>query len=146
MSSPAPLAGRWRRLFAGVLDLVIIAIVSTPFGWTGWQHAGEAGKSMWGRMPFGHAFIGSIIAFFYFWLLHSYWNGQTVGKKVFGMRVVRETGQKATVGQIAIREAVRVVLSWVCCVGALIDLGWILFDPRKQALHDKAGKTIVVDA
>ncbi|MEU7749099.1 hypothetical protein [Nonomuraea sp. NPDC049158] len=31
-------------------------------------------------------------------------------------------------------------------MGGLLDLGWILFDPRKQALHDKAAKTVVVNA
>ncbi|MBE1563440.1 RDD family protein [Nonomuraea africana] len=29
---------------------------------------------------------------------------------------------------------------------SIVDDGWILFDRRKQALHDKAAKTVVVDA
>lgn len=43
------------------------------------------------------------------------------------------------------RQAVEIVLSWLCCLG-LVNLAWILFDRRKQALHDKAARTLVVDA
>ncbi|MFI9557102.1 RDD family protein [Nonomuraea endophytica] len=141
-----PLAGRWRRLVSGILDEIIIAIVSVPFSWNSWTYIWDSSRGIWERIPTQHVFLQSVIAFLYFWLLHSYWNGQTVGKKIFGMRVVQENGGKATVGQVAIREAVRTVLSWLCCIGALLDLGWILFDHRKQALHDKAAKTLVVDA
>ena len=33
-----------------------------------------------------------------------------------------------------------------CGIGGLIDVAWILWDPRKQALHDKVAKTLVVTA
>ncbi|WP_220134318.1 RDD family protein [Nonomuraea soli] len=142
----APLAGRWRRLFAGILDMIIVSIVSSPFGWTSYQEVWNSNLEIWERVPVEHVIPMSIIGFLYFWLLHSFWNGQTVGKKVFGMRVVAVDGSKASVGQIAVRELVRELMSWLCCVGTLIDLGFILFDDRKQAVHDKAGKTLVVDA
>ena len=148
MGSPPPLqplAGRWRRLFAGILDAIIVAIVSAPFG-TSWEMVWDSSKGVWDRVPVQHALIASIISFLYYWLLHAFWNGQTLGKKLFGMRVVQENGSKITVGQAALRQVVEVVLSWLCCIGGLLDLGWILFDPRKQALHDKAAKTLVVDA
>lgn len=143
---PRPLAGRWRRLFAGVLDGIIVGIVSAPFSWTSWTYAWDSHKGVWDRYPAQHTFLAGIVAFLYFWLLHAYWNGQTVGKKVFGMRVVQVDGTRIGVGQAALRQAVETVLSWLCCVGGLLDLGWILFDPRKQALHDKAARTVVVDA
>ncbi|WP_327089415.1 RDD family protein [Nonomuraea sp. NBC_01738] len=146
MTTPPPLAGRWRRLFAGIFDQIIIAIVSVPFSWNSWEYVWDSSKGVWDRVPVQHVFLSSVIAFFYYWLLHAYWNGQTVGKKVFGMRVVAENGSRITVGQAAIRQAVMSVLSWLCCIGELLDLGWILFDSRKQALHDKAAKTLVVDA
>jgi hypothetical protein len=39
-----------------------------------------------------------------------------------------------------------VFLAWLCRLVSLLDLGWILFDPREQAPHDKAAKTVVVNA
>lgn len=145
MGLPPPgLAGRWRRLFAGVLDWLIVNVITTPFTWTTWTYAWDAG--VWTRYPVEHTFFAGLVAFLYFWLLHTFWNGQTLGKKLFGIRVVAESGGSMGVGQVAVRQAVESVLVWFCCLGALLDLGWILFDPRKQALHDKAARTVVVIA
>jgi uncharacterized RDD family membrane protein YckC len=101
---------------------------------------------VWDRYPVEHTFLAGTVAFLYFWLLHAFWNGQTLGKKLWAIRVVQETGARIGVGQAAVRQGVETVLAWLCCVGALLDLGWILFDPRKQALHDKAARTVVVRA
>ncbi|GAA3577991.1 hypothetical protein GCM10022419_069190 [Nonomuraea rosea] len=147
MGLPPPgLAGRWRRLFAGVLDWLIVNIVSAPFSWTSWEYAWDGNKGVWDRFPVEHTFLAGLVAFLYFWLLHAFWNGQTLGKKLFGMRVVQDSGGRIGVGQAAVRQAVASALEWLCCVGLLLDLGWILFDPRKQALHDKAARTVVVNA
>ncbi|SDH22091.1 Uncharacterized membrane protein YckC, RDD family [Sinosporangium album] len=140
-----PLGGRWRRLFAGILDGIIIGILALPFTWQTWGFVWTLGGSAWSKASIGQAYIIALIAFLYYWLLHAYWNGQTIGKKVFGLRVVSETGTRAGVGQVAIRQGVMAVLSWLCCLW-IIDLGWILFDPRKQAAHDKAARTLVVDS
>ncbi|MEZ0073422.1 RDD family protein [Planotetraspora sp. GP83] len=140
-----PLAGRWRRLFAGVTDGIIVAALSAPFTWTEWKVVSDTATGTASRVNVTHTFLAGLIGFLYFWLLQSFWNGQTLGKKAFGMRVVRETGEPAAKGQIAVRQVVEILLAWLCCLG-IIDLAWILFDRRKQALHDKAAKTLVVDA
>ncbi|MEU6718546.1 RDD family protein [Nonomuraea sp. NPDC046802] len=146
MGSPPGLAGRWRRLFAGVLDWIIVNVVSAAFNWTSWDYVWNAQRGAWDRFPVEHTFVVSLLAFLYFWLFHAFWNGQTLGKRLFGIRVVQENGVKLGVGQAAVRQAVATVLEWLCCIGLLLDLGWILFDPRKQALHDKAARTVVVNA
>ncbi|WP_433434585.1 RDD family protein [Nonomuraea sp. CA-141351] len=146
MGSPPGLAGRWRRLFAGVLDWFIVNVISVPFDWQSWTYVWDPGRGAWDRYPVQHTFLAGLVAFLYFWLLHAFWNGQTLGKRLFGMRVVQDNGAGITVMQAAVRQAVESALAWVCCVGLLLDLGWILFDPRKQALHDKAARTVVVNA
>lgn len=140
-----PLAGRWRRLFAGILDAIIVGVISSPLTYGSWSVALDPETGALERINLGYTFLAALIGFLYYWLLHAYWNGQTLGKKLFGMRVVQETGQRITVGQAAVRQLVELVLASLCCLG-IVDLGWILFDPRKQALHDKAAKTLVVDA
>ncbi|GGO08612.1 hypothetical protein GCM10010116_17480 [Microbispora rosea subsp. aerata] len=97
------------------------------------------------RIPVGNGLAIGVIAFLYYWLLQSFCDGRTVGKKLFGMRVVRDTGEPADPGRIAVRQAVEIALGWLCCLG-VVNLAWILFDRRKQALHDKAAQTLVVDA
>ncbi|WP_067135393.1 RDD family protein [Microtetraspora malaysiensis] len=139
------LAGRWRRLFAGIFDIIVVAIISSPVVWTSWHIVKHPQTGTVTLVDVTHTYLASIVGFLYYWLFHAYWKGQTPGKKIFGMRVVRENGERIGVGQAAVRQLTEVVLAWLCCLW-ILDLGWIVFDGRKQALHDKTARTLVVDA
>lgn len=144
------LASRWARLGAGILDLIIVGIVagliSIPF--INWDRVvnPETGSSFYNGAQVGTNAVSVIVAFLYFWLMHAKW-GQTLGKMLLRIRVVRdEDGQAITTGQALGRSAFYSVLGGICgCIG-LIDVLWILFDPRKQALHCKVARTVVVNA
>ena len=82
------------------------------------------------------------------------WRGATPGKMLFGM-VVRRTGGPGRLSVVdALRRQVLTVVSnlvaLVPLVGLLgsalsvIDPAWLLWDPRRQALHDKVADTVVV--
>jgi hypothetical protein len=77
----------------------------------------------------------------YFTLLPTWWRGQTVGKRVLGLRVVELTGKP---------------LGPMTCFGryggyaaglATGGLGFlqVLWDPNRQAVQDKLAHTVVVD-
>lgn len=77
----------------------------------------------------------------YFSLLPFWWKGQTVGKRLFGLRVVELTGKP---------------LGLMTCFGryggyaaglATGGLGFlqVLWDPNRQAVQDKLAHTVVVD-
>jgi uncharacterized RDD family membrane protein YckC len=70
-----------------------------------------------------------------FWLLA----GQTPGKRVMGLRIVRTDGKRVGFG-----NALRRVLGFF--VSSILFLGfmWILFDNRRQGFHDKIAGTFVV--
>ena len=146
----AGLASRWARLAAGILDLILVGIVagliSIPF--VNWDRVvdPEPGTSMYNGAQVGTNAISVVIAFLYFWLMHAK-RGQTLGKMLLRIRVVRdEDGQAISNGQALGRSAFYSVLGGICgCIG-LIDILWILFDPRKQALHCKVAHTVVVKA
>jgi uncharacterized RDD family membrane protein YckC len=70
-----------------------------------------------------------------FWMLA----GQTPGKRLMGVRVVRSDGGRLHLGN-AIRRELAYVLSGILFLGYL----WILFDNRRQGWHDKLAGTIVV--
>ena len=90
---------------------------------------------------FKNSFLSLVIYFSYFWL-SSYFYGATIGKKLFDLRVVDDkTGKKLTLGQAFIREVVgRFVSAVVFALGFI----WILFDEKRQGWHDKIANTIVV--
>ena len=69
--------------------------------------------------------------------------GATPGKRIVRTRVVdQDTG-----GPIGYRRAlVRRIVYLVGGIAFYIDWVWLLFDRRKQALHDKAARSLVVKA
>ncbi len=76
-------------------------------------------------------------------------NGQTIGKKLVGIKVVRSDGSRASLARIFwLRNVVNVLPSLVPFVGSFyffIDHGLIFLDSR-QCVHDKIADTIVVMA
>ena len=72
-----------------------------------------------------------------FWMLA----GQTIGKRMMGLRVVRTNGQRVTFWA-AVRRQIGYAISAILFLGYL----WILFDNRRQGFHDKLAGTYVVYA
>ncbi|MFJ6216427.1 RDD family protein [Streptomyces sp. NPDC092296] len=136
-----PLGGLGRRLLARIIDAVLIgALVSLVLGWfVNWNNrSGEATLSI----------VGGLVYWVYESLMLSR-DGQTVGKKVTKVRVARLVDGGVPVGGIAWTRAAVYSLPSVLCCGfwVIIDGGWCLFDrPYRQCLHDKAARTVVVDA
>jgi uncharacterized RDD family membrane protein YckC len=76
-------------------------------------------------------------------------NGQTIGKKMTGIKVVRADGSKASLGRIFwLRNVVNGIPSAIPLLGyvyVLVD-HLLIFSDKRQCLHDKIADTIVVNA
>ncbi|QFG24814.1 RDD family protein [Actinomadura sp. WMMB 499] len=146
----AGLASRWARLAAGIIDLIVLSIISglisLPF--VNWSQVvdPEPGEYAYDGVQVWTNLIAIIVGFLYFWLMHAKW-GQTLGKMLLRIRVVRaDDGGPVVSSQAAARSAFYSVLGGICgCIG-FIDVLWILWDRRRQALHDKIARTVVVKA
>jgi uncharacterized RDD family membrane protein YckC len=75
-------------------------------------------------------------------LFEAIWNGQTPGKRLAGIRVVRANGLPVTFLQVVIRNLLRIIdyLPGWYALGALC----LLFSKRHQRLGDLAAGTVVV--
>ena len=69
--------------------------------------------------------------------------GTSPGKRALGLRIVdADTGEPMTIKQAAIRT-----LGYLLCFASGgIGFLWMLFNPRRQGLHDLMANTVVVDA
>jgi uncharacterized RDD family membrane protein YckC len=88
------------------------------------------------------AILASWVA--YFVLLEWLWNGQTIGKRRAGLRVIGTDGEPARFTAVLIRNVLRLVdflPAWYA-VGVVM----IFLTPRSQRLGDLAGGTYVVRA
>ena len=90
-------------------------------------------------------FIGYLI-----WWLIVLGRGQTPGKQLLGIRVVRADGTPSDWGWTFLREfgvkfIVVGVVGSVVFFAWLVDSLWAFWDKDHQALHDKIMKTVVID-
>lgn len=124
------------RLLAVIIDSLIVGI---PFGIIAAAlHQGTNGQ----------AGIGGLEAIVFIGYLAYMWSsrGQSIGMMPFNLKVVdADTGGPLTMPKAIIRAVVLYAefLFCVCIVGLVAGL-WMLWDPRKQGIHDKAAGTVVL--
>jgi len=80
-------------------------------------------------------------ALVYFSLLPAWWRGQTLGKRLFGLRVVELTGKPMT-AMLGFKRYGGYAAAMATGGVGLLQLLW---DPNRQAIQDKTAHTVVVD-
>lgn len=144
------LASRMARLGAALIDAFIFVVPAMLSALMipnlGLNEAGDiTGLSNSVIALYGLAALGFMA--YQLVLLHRH--GQTLGKKLVGVRIVRRDGSRATLGRIVgLRIAVPGVIGWIPLLGPLFGLANVLFifGDDKRCLHDRFADTIVVDA
>ena len=142
-----PLAGVGTRLLAALLDaliivgaillaLLVILLVGIIIAQ---QPHGLAAGSVLGA--FTLLFLFGFI-FVYYAGLELLWDGQTVGKRVLKLRVLRDNGTPVDAAAVLARTVVRLVD--FLPVGYLVGLISMVVDGRARRLGDIVGGTIVV--
>ena len=138
------LAGGGNRGFAALVDFTLATLIFGGAFYLFSLAAGAFGLSAVGPY-FGIATLLTFaIAWSYFILLEWLGNGQTIGKRMFGLRVIADDGAPAGFIAILVRNLVRVVdfLPGFYGFGLLA----IVVSPRSQRLGDLAAGTFVVRA
>jgi uncharacterized RDD family membrane protein YckC len=136
------LAGAGNRGFAAIADFLIVVVLTFAVGFA-FQTltAMEPSLNDWAGWV---VFFELLIAWLYFVLLEWLWNGQTIGKRIFGLRVISEDGEPARFVAVIVRNLVRVVDFLPVLYG--IGLVTLIVSSRSQRLGDYAGGTFVVRA
>jgi len=119
-------AGFWRRFVAWIIDGILLGAVSgiLMFIISAQQTA---------------SWLGSVIGIVYivgFWT----WRGQTPGKMVMGVKIIKTDGSPIGIGRAILRYIGYLVSAIIIFIGYLM----IAWDGRKQGLHDKIAGTYVV--
>ena len=137
------LAGAGNRGFAAVVDFVIATIIAFTanliLSWLGVFN--QASFFLLGGLTL---IVALVLIWAYFILLEWLWNGQTIGKRMYRLRVINEDGSPAQFTAVLIRNLLRLVdfLPALYGVGVLV----IVLSPKSQRLGDLAAGTYVVRA
>ncbi|HEY0940971.1 MAG TPA: RDD family protein [Steroidobacter sp.] len=144
------LAGRGERFGAAILDSIIAGLFVAPL-FIGANFQALAAKdyaNAFSPVGLGIAALGSLaLLVFTAYLVHK--NGQTIGKKIVGIKVVRTDFSRASLSRIFwLRNVVNAIPGVIPFIGnfySLVDHLFI-FGERRQCLHDKIASTLVVKA
>ncbi len=122
------------RTVAKLIDVSLFVAIGAPLTWLAWRAWSTTGPLF--------AFVPGLMAFgFWFYtVLAEYLYSQTLGKYLLGLRVVRESGARITLGQSFVRQ-----LPLLFQV-ALIDIFFALFTEKSQRAAELLSKTRVVRA
>lgn len=130
-SVPAPgaqfaYAGWWRRVFALVLDAVVVGIALSAIDRTT-----------------GAPLDDIVLAPAYFAVFPAVAGGITPGKAALGIAIRRVDG--TTIGLVrSLWRVLSMWLLWVTVVGAIVDVVLAGADEKRQSVHDKLAGTIVL--
>jgi len=143
-------ADRGTRLGAAILDsiffmaAVYLPLIVAAAAAGASPNASEDQVGMGVAIGFGVALIGFIV-WCWFTIVYMKRNGQSLGKKVTGIKVVRSDGSPVSLARLI---WMRNVLNWVISIIPLYGLidSLFIFGESRQCLHDKIADTIVVKA
>jgi uncharacterized RDD family membrane protein YckC len=152
------MASRWSRFWASFVDGLIVGLPFVP------SYMAAAPQALMGQRRFtaltmwvelartGTVFylgvlVLLIVLCFVAVLVHR--NGQSIGKKLLGIKDVRTDGSPASLGRIfGLRYVVNTLLTMIPIIGglyALVDV-LMIFGSAKRCCHDYIADTIVVRA
>ncbi|HEY9576154.1 MAG TPA: RDD family protein [Pseudobacillus sp.] len=130
-------AGFWMRFWAYLLDLIVVGSISRLLIYPLFRAAdidiGSGGI-------FSAVNIATAIVFYLYFVLMTKWWGQTIGKMVFGLKVISLTDSGLSWKTVLFREWIGRYLS------VTIPFLYVLvaFLSKKQGLHDYfAGTTVI---
>ncbi len=144
MAASGNLASPGMRIVGGLIDVVILVVIYGILA-IFFISVGDAWQLGFFRAPLSLAGVLSVVInigyFAYFWSSR----GASVGMMPFGLKVRdMATGQYPTMGKAALRGLIW-TLEYALTFGLVGAVGWLwmLWDPQKQAIHDKIAGTIV---
>ena len=131
-----------RRLGAFIVDRIALHMFFSLLIWRWWNPFDyDYDIIHWGWHIWGFNVIRETINIIYYSLMESSRYQGTLGKIAMGIKVVDHNNQRLEFPRALLRNLSKILS------GFLLGLGYIMiiFDDRKQGLHDKIADTLVVN-
>lgn len=138
---PLHYAGALRRLSAFLIDAVVVVFMVTGGAVALGPYLKNETSPFFAVAAFGLFIVQVILPFFYV-IGFTAASGATPGKRALGIRVIQASGEeKLGLETVFLREVAGKFVSL-----SFLGIGFlmILWDKKKQGLHDKIAKTVVV--
>ena len=136
ISSKITIAKWTNRFFAWLIDFAIISIVSTSIVFAIFGTIEFEDYNIWAESI---QFFPTSILFFLYWTILEYKTGQTIGKKILGLKTTDMYGNNPSLKGIMISSFGKAFL-----IPIDVFFGLILTNKKRQRIFNKLGDTIVI--
>lgn len=130
-------AGFWMRLWAYLIDLVVVMSIQklliVPF----FRAIGVTADTGW-LSPVNWA-MGAV--FYLYFILMTKQFGQTIGKMIMGLKVISLTDERLTWSAVIFRELIG---RYISKTALLLGYAVVAFTSKKRGLHDYFAETSVI--
>lgn len=141
------MAGVGSRFLAILVDTLIqvvayiLLVVALVLLGSGAEHSGPTPKLAGWATAF-LIFLHFLLYWGYFTLFEGLWHGQTPGKRLFNLRVIKDTGRQIGFVESMARNLLRVIdaLPGMYLIGILA----VIFNPQRKRLGDMVAGTLVI--
>lgn len=141
-------ADRGERLLAAIVDGVTFMVIMVPLLMSGaFMADGSINPDIMGASGVLTGFAFLVLVVINFVMLHK--TGQTIGKKVVGVKIVRVDGSRASLRRIFfLRILVNSLIGMIPLAGGVYSLVDVLFifGEERRCVHDYIAGTVVIKA
>jgi len=128
---------KWKdRFFAWVIDFVTISLISTSIVFISFQYLNQNFEEF---ITNDGMYVPTSVLFFSYWIILEYKTGQTLGKKIFNLKITNIDGDKPDLISIVISSFGK---SFILPLD--IILGLIFTNEKRQRIFNKLGRTIII--
>ena len=128
---------KWKdRFFAWLVDFVIISLISSSTFFLSFLYLDYNFENF---ITNDGMYIPTSVMFFSYWIILEYKTGQTVGKKMFNLKITNSQGEKPSLIGIIISSFGK---SFILPID--IILGVIITNEKRQRIFNKLGDTLII--
>ena len=146
-------AKSYHRIFANIFDLVVIVAIALLLTFrslisliTALINPTSLDSLALYLSAFGSGALAFMAVIAYFIVLPIFWNGQTLGKRFFKIRIIKNDGSDIDFKTIFLREMIRILLFILTFgVSAFADTMVLLFSKQRIGFYDYVAATQVID-
>ena len=128
---------KWKdRFFAWLIDFVIISLISSSTFFLSFLYLDYDFENF---ITNDGMYIPTSIMFFSYWIILEYKTGQTIGKKMFNLKITNIEGKKPSLTGVVISSFGK---SFILPIDMI--LGLIITNEKRQRVFNKIGNTIII--
>ena len=128
---------KWKdRFLAWLVDFIIISMISTSIFFISFLYLDYNFENF---IHNDGMYIPTSVMFLSYWIILEYKTGQTIGKKMFNLKIVNNLGERPSLIGVIISSFGK---SFILPID--IILGWIITNEKRQRVFNKLGNTLII--